>query len=65
MILERARKKVKCDCGAMVSTSSIPQHKRSNRHVIWCQAEYWKGKSEWLLEQKKAGLEWVLTDDCM
>ena len=38
-ILRKARAKVTCECGAVVSYSSMGWHRHSQRHLIWKQME--------------------------
>lgn len=36
-ILAKANSKVTCECGAVVSYSSMGWHRRSQQHLIWIQ----------------------------
>lgn len=38
-ILAKANTKVTCECGAVVSYSSMGWHRRSSQHSIWVQME--------------------------
>jgi hypothetical protein len=49
-VLRKARTKVTCECGAVVSYSSMGWHRHSQRHAIWEQSI----KSESALKSNKA-----------
>jgi hypothetical protein len=50
-VLAKAKQKITCECGSIISYSSMGWHRRGQKHAIWAQMEYAKGKIEWLKEQ--------------
>ena len=50
-VLEKSKQKITCECGSIISYSSMGWHRRGQKHAIWVQMEYAKGKIEWLKEQ--------------
>ena len=38
-ILEKARQKITCECGAVISIANKGFHRKSTRHIIWEQSQ--------------------------
>jgi hypothetical protein len=52
-ILAKAKQKISCECGTIISYSSMGWHRRGLKHAIWVQMEYAKSKIELRKEQEQ------------